>query len=71
MSATARPVVPEPRPVERASDSPLRQRVDVIGGPNVPPAFARGFAILSQDSGHDNRTNSDSTRQGTLAFAFD
>jgi hypothetical protein len=46
---------------------------DAIGnvGPSAPSALARGFAVLSQDSGHDNRTHSDSTRQGALAFAFD
>jgi len=46
---------------------------DAVGnvGPSAPSALARGFAVLSQDSGHDNQTNSDSTRQGALAFAFD
>src|SRR3982750_1942081 len=46
---------------------------DAIGaiGPNIPSALARGFAVLSQDSGHDNRTNNDPARQGSIAFAFD
>jgi len=46
---------------------------DAIGaiGPGMPSALARGFAVLSQDSGHDNRTNNDSAREGTIAFAFD
>jgi feruloyl esterase len=46
---------------------------DAMGnvGPSIRSALARGFAVLSQDSGHDNQTNSDSTRQGALAFAFD
>jgi feruloyl esterase len=39
--------------------------------PNRPPALAEGFAVLSQDSGHDNRTNSDSARGGAAAFGFD
>ena len=46
---------------------------DALGaiGPGMPTALARGFAVLSQDSGHDNRTNNDPARQGTLAFAYD
>jgi len=46
---------------------------DAIGaiGPGMPSALARGFAVLSQDSGHDNRTNNDPAHQGTIAFAFD
>ena len=46
---------------------------DAIGaiGPGIPSALARGFAVLSQDSGHDNRTNNDPTHEGTIAFAFD
>ena len=46
---------------------------DAIGaiGPGLPTALARGFAVLSQDSGHDNRTNNDPARQGTISFAHD
>jgi pimeloyl-ACP methyl ester carboxylesterase len=46
---------------------------DAIGqiGPGLPSALARGFAVLSQDSGHDNRTNNDPAHQGTISFAFD
>jgi feruloyl esterase len=46
---------------------------DAIGaiGPGMPSALARGFAVLSQDSGHDNRTNNDPAHEGTIAFAFD
>ena len=46
---------------------------DAMGtiGPGLPTAFQRGFAVLSQDSGHDDRTNADPARQGTLAFAYD
>ncbi len=46
---------------------------DAVGniGPGLPSALARGFAVLSQDSGHDDRTNNDPTHQGTLAFGYD
>ena len=43
-------------------------------GPNAmarPPALARGYAVVSQDSGHDNRLNSDPARGGPTAFGFD
>ncbi len=35
------------------------------------PAIARGYAVVSQDSGHDNRLNSDPARGGATAFGFD
>jgi len=38
---------------------------------NAPPAIVQGFAVVSQDSGHDNSTNSDPARGGTVAFGFD
>ncbi|MEH3047310.1 tannase/feruloyl esterase family alpha/beta hydrolase [Sphingomonas adhaesiva] len=46
---------------------------DAIGGvPGGPaPALARGYAVLSQDSGHDNARNSDPARGGPVAFGFD
>lgn len=37
----------------------------------VPPALAQGYAVLSQDSGHDNAVNSDPRRGGPTAFGFD
>lgn len=37
--------------------------------PNV--ALALGYAVVSQDSGHDNMRNNDPMRGGTLAFGFD
>jgi feruloyl esterase len=49
----------------------------VVGGAlgftsNVsPPALLQGFAVVSQDSGHDNASNSDPTRGGAVAFGFD
>jgi hypothetical protein len=39
--------------------------------PNVAPALVQGFAVVSQDSGHDNATNTDPNRGGTTAFGFD
>ena len=46
---------------------------DAIGAvtPGAPTALDRGFAVVSTDAGHDNRTNSDPERQGTVAFGFD
>lgn len=38
---------------------------------NVAPALVQGFAVVSQDSGHDNATNTDPNRGGTTAFGFD
>jgi feruloyl esterase len=39
--------------------------------PGVPPAIAQGYAVVSQDAGHDNRTNSVAERGGPTAFGFD
>jgi hypothetical protein len=36
-----------------------------------PPAIAAGYAVLSQDGGHDNAVNSDPARGGLAAFGFD
>jgi feruloyl esterase len=46
---------------------------DALGETNEydPPAIALGFAVVSQDSGHDNRSNANPARLGTLAFGFD
>ena len=52
------------------SDGAVGDAVGAIG-PSVPSALARGFAVLSQDSGHDSRTNTDPVRQGSIAFAYD
>lgn len=35
------------------------------------PALMRGYAVVSQDTGHDNDVNSDRTRGGASAFGFD
>jgi hypothetical protein len=37
----------------------------------APTALDRGFAVVSTDAGHDNRTNRDPARQGQVAFGFD
>jgi len=39
------------------------------GGP--PPALTQGYAVLSQDSGHDNATNTVPAKGGASAFGFD
>jgi feruloyl esterase len=36
-----------------------------------PPAILQGFAVVSQDSGHDNTRNFNPTRGGSVAFGFD
>ena len=39
---------------------------------NAPiQALGEGFAVVSQDSGHDNKANYNADRQGTIAFGFD
>jgi feruloyl esterase len=40
-------------------------------GPGVPPAIARGYAVVSQDAGHDNFTDSLAEHGGAVAFGFD
>ncbi len=37
----------------------------------TPNALDRGFAVVSQDSGHDNARNTDPARGGPSAFGFD
>ncbi len=45
---------------------------DAVGSVRAgPPALAQGYAVLSQDSGHDNATNSVPDRGGASAFGFD
>jgi Tannase and feruloyl esterase len=46
---------------------------DALGmySPAAPPALLQGFAVVSQDSGHDNTLNNDPTRGGALVFGFD
>ena len=46
---------------------------DALGmmAPSARPALLQGFAVVSQDSGHDNAVNVDPMRGGVLAFGFD
>ena len=46
---------------------------DALGAysPVAPAALQQGFAVVSQDSGHDNTLNNDPARGGVLAFGFD
>lgn len=46
---------------------------DAVGfmGSEQPNALMRGFAVVSQDSGHDNSVNNNPAYNGTLTFAFD
>ncbi|MGH8150708.1 MAG: tannase/feruloyl esterase family alpha/beta hydrolase, partial [Steroidobacteraceae bacterium] len=37
----------------------------------VPPAIDQGYAVVSEDSGHDNATNTDASRGGAVAFGLD
>ncbi len=37
----------------------------------APDALSRGFAVVSQDAGHDNARDSDPARGGATAFGFD
>ena len=39
--------------------------------PGMPTALERGFAVVSTDTGHDNATNSNGAKQGTVAFGHD
>lgn len=41
----------------------------ILGQPT--PALAQGYAVLAQDSGHDNARNSVPERNGPAAFGFD
>jgi feruloyl esterase len=46
---------------------------DALGNysPTAAPALTQGFAVVSQDSGHDNHINNDPARGGVLMFGFD
>lgn len=46
-------------------------RVSWVRGSPIAFAITRGYAVVSQDSGHDNRLNSDPRRGGPTAFGFD
>lgn len=38
---------------------------------SAAPALTQGYAVVSQDSGHDNTLNNDPARGGVLVFGFD
>lgn len=40
-------------------------------GFGAPTALAQGYAVVSQDSGHDSKTNNNAERGGEAAFGFD
>ena len=46
---------------------------DAIGmtAMDQPSALSQGYAVMAQDSGHDNATNADPARGGLVAFARD
>lgn len=43
----------------------------VPGAGLTEPAVNQGYAVVSQDSGHDNATNTDPARGGQVAFGWD
>ncbi len=46
---------------------------DAMGrtAPGAPPLLAKGYAVVSQDSGHDNAVNTLPAHGGAVAFGFD
>ncbi len=42
-----------------------------VGIAGVPPAVDDGYAVVSEDSGHDNAVNTDVNRGGAVAFGLD
>lgn len=49
----------------------LGDAVGLMMGSGMPPALVQGYAVLSQDSGHDNAVNTVPNRNGASAFGFD
>ena len=39
--------------------------------PGMPTGLEQGFAVVSTDTGHDNASNTDAAKQGTVAFGHD
>lgn len=39
--------------------------------PGMPTGLDAGYAVVSTDTGHDNATNNDAAKQGTVAFGHD
>ena len=52
------------------SNGVVGEAVGPNGAGNVP-ALQRGYAVIAQDSGHDNETNNLSSHQGQMVFGFD
>ena len=53
------------------SNGNLGAALGVLQGQQPTVALALGYAVVSQDSGHDNRTNNDPARGGTTTFGLD
>ena len=53
------------------SNGNLGAAFGVLQGQQPTVALALGYAVVSQDSGHDNRTNDDPARGGTTTFGLD
>lgn len=51
------------------SNGIVRDGITAFGVDTAP--LARGYAVLTQDSGHDNAVNNDPARTGTRVFSFD
>ncbi len=53
------------------SNGSLGDALGNLQGRQPLPALSLGYAVLSQDSGHDNTTNNVNARQGVLSFGHD
>jgi feruloyl esterase len=53
------------------SNGNLGNALGSLQGQQRTNALALGYAVVSQDSGHDNQANNDPNRNGTVTFGFD
>jgi feruloyl esterase len=53
------------------SDGTLGSGVGSLMGGEPGSALERGYAVVTTDAGHDNATNNDPQRQGTITFGWD
>lgn len=53
------------------SNGTVGNAAGVLQGNQPAVALGLGYAVVSQDSGHDNATNNDPARGGTLTFGLD
>ena len=53
------------------SNGNLGNALGNVQGQQRTNALSLGYAVVSQDSGHDNRENNDPQRNGTVTFGFD